>query len=281
MKNNGCVGCHQLGQLSTRTIPPALGTFASRRRRVEAPRAVGPVRAADARPAERPRRRCRSRNYGDWTDRIAKGELPHRQAAAAAGRRAQHRRHAARLDEREAVPARPDRERSPLPDRQRLRTALRIARVQLGHHPDPRSGEEHGHDVHGAGARSEHAAQPRARPRRGARRRCSRRPTGAASASGRRASTTTTRCSTATAGCGWPRRCAAPTTRRSARQGSDHPSAKAFPMERAVRHLAVLDPKTQEVHVRRHLLLARITRSSATTPTTRCGRAAAARWSAG
>src|SRR4030088_3760908 len=23
MKNNGCVGCHQLGQLSTRTIPPA------------------------------------------------------------------------------------------------------------------------------------------------------------------------------------------------------------------------------------------------------------------
>ena len=25
MKNNGCVGCHQLGQLSTRTIPPALG----------------------------------------------------------------------------------------------------------------------------------------------------------------------------------------------------------------------------------------------------------------
>ena len=29
MKNNGCVGCHQLGQLSTRTIPPAFGTFAT------------------------------------------------------------------------------------------------------------------------------------------------------------------------------------------------------------------------------------------------------------
>ena len=28
--------------------------------------------------------------------------------------------------------------------------------------------------------------------------------------------------------------------------GSDHPSAKAFPMERAVRHLAVLDPKTKK-----------------------------------
>ena len=29
MKNTGCVGCHQLGQQSTRTIPAALGTFAS------------------------------------------------------------------------------------------------------------------------------------------------------------------------------------------------------------------------------------------------------------
>lgn len=29
MKSNGCIGCHQLGQLSTRAIPPALGTFAS------------------------------------------------------------------------------------------------------------------------------------------------------------------------------------------------------------------------------------------------------------
>ena len=29
MKNNGCVGCHQLGQLSTRTIPAAFGEFKS------------------------------------------------------------------------------------------------------------------------------------------------------------------------------------------------------------------------------------------------------------
>ena len=28
--------------------------------------------------------------------------------------------------------------------------------------------------------------------------------------------------------------------------GSDHPSAKAFPMDRAVRHLAVFDPKTKK-----------------------------------
>ena len=29
MKNTGCIGCNQLGQASTRTIPPALGTFAN------------------------------------------------------------------------------------------------------------------------------------------------------------------------------------------------------------------------------------------------------------
>src|SRR3954468_9000215 len=29
MKNLGCVGCHQLGQLSTRTVPASLGTFPS------------------------------------------------------------------------------------------------------------------------------------------------------------------------------------------------------------------------------------------------------------
>ena len=27
MKNNGCVGCHQLGQLSTRTLPPAFASL--------------------------------------------------------------------------------------------------------------------------------------------------------------------------------------------------------------------------------------------------------------
>ena len=29
MKSNGCIGCHQLGQRSTRTIPEAFGDFAS------------------------------------------------------------------------------------------------------------------------------------------------------------------------------------------------------------------------------------------------------------
>ncbi len=75
MKNTGCIGCHQLGQESTRTIPAALGNFTSPadawRRRVQSGQAgqmmlgqltgLGDVSFA---------------SYGDWTDRIAKGELP-------------------------------------------------------------------------------------------------------------------------------------------------------------------------------------------------------------
>jgi len=75
MKNTGCVGCHQLGQQSTRTIPAALGTFASGadawRRRVQSGQSgqqmlgqltgLGDMSFA---------------NYGDWIDRVAKGELP-------------------------------------------------------------------------------------------------------------------------------------------------------------------------------------------------------------
>ena len=113
VKNLGCVGCHQLGQLSTRTIPASLGTFASGadawRRRVQSGQAgemmFGQLNGLG--PAS-------FKYYGDWTDRIAKGELPHTPPEPPAGRRAQHRRHAARLDEREAVPARSDLERSTL-----------------------------------------------------------------------------------------------------------------------------------------------------------------------
>ena len=75
VKNNGCVGCHQLGQLSTRTVPAALGTFASPveawRRRVQSGQAgqmmLGQLTGLGEVSFE---------NYGDWIDRIAKGELP-------------------------------------------------------------------------------------------------------------------------------------------------------------------------------------------------------------
>ena len=76
MKNQACVGCHQLGQLSTRTIPAALGEFKSGQeawmRRVQAgqasPLMVNPLAGKFA--------GVPFKYFGDWTDRIAKGELP-------------------------------------------------------------------------------------------------------------------------------------------------------------------------------------------------------------
>jgi hypothetical protein len=77
MKNNGCVGCHQLGQASTRTIEKSLGEFKSSEeawaRRVQSGQA-GPLMVniiagqLNSSPIK---------YFADWTDRIAKGELPH------------------------------------------------------------------------------------------------------------------------------------------------------------------------------------------------------------
>src|SRR5437764_249097 len=77
VKNRPCVGCHQLGQLSTRTIPAALGEFSSSEaawiRRVQsgqaAPFMLNPLTGTLG--------SAPFKYFGDWTDRIAKGELPH------------------------------------------------------------------------------------------------------------------------------------------------------------------------------------------------------------
>src|SRR2546425_1211027 len=77
VKNRSCVGCHQLGQLSTRTIPAALGQFESSDkawiRRVQsgqaAPLMLNPLTGVLG--------GAPFKYFGDWTDRIAKGELPH------------------------------------------------------------------------------------------------------------------------------------------------------------------------------------------------------------
>jgi hypothetical protein len=75
MKNTGCVGCHQLGQQSTRTIPASLGTFASGaeawRRRVQSGQSGQQMLGQLTGLGE-----TSFANYSDWTDRIAKGELP-------------------------------------------------------------------------------------------------------------------------------------------------------------------------------------------------------------
>jgi hypothetical protein len=77
MKNNGCVGCHQLGQLSTRTLPEGIGQHSSSVeawvRRVSSGQSgeqmvtllAGQLGGAPF------------KYFADWTDRVAKGELPH------------------------------------------------------------------------------------------------------------------------------------------------------------------------------------------------------------
>jgi hypothetical protein len=77
IKNVGCIGCHQLGQLSTRTIPKQLGEFSSSEeawtRRVSSGQSGETmVNQLAGRFSGVP-----FRYYADWTDRIAKGELPH------------------------------------------------------------------------------------------------------------------------------------------------------------------------------------------------------------
>src|SRR5690606_7328041 len=85
MKNLACVGCHQLGQLSTRTIPDALGEFDSSvdawTRRLQSGQAGGQmIRTAAGQLGGVP-----LRYLADWTDRVAAGELPHAQPERPSG----------------------------------------------------------------------------------------------------------------------------------------------------------------------------------------------------
>jgi hypothetical protein len=74
IKNRGCVGCHQLGMQATRTIPAAFANLDSEQawfRRIQSgqagPQMVQAVGAVGGVPLH---------YFADWTDRIAKGELP-------------------------------------------------------------------------------------------------------------------------------------------------------------------------------------------------------------
>ena len=63
------------------------------------------------------------------------------------------------------------------------------------------------------------------------------------------------------------------------KKGSDHPSAKVFPIDTNVRAAGGARSADDEVHLRRHLF--RIASPAVTTPRTGCGPAAPARWPAG
>jgi hypothetical protein len=75
MKNDGCVGCHQIGDLATRTIPEALGRYASSQaawlRRLQSGQAGADMMRIIGRLHGVP-----IKYLADWTDRIAAGALP-------------------------------------------------------------------------------------------------------------------------------------------------------------------------------------------------------------
>jgi len=79
VKTNGCYTCHQLGNKATRTIPKELGDFASSKeawaRRVVSGQAM--TQMANNLGRLDPKRATEL--FADWTDRIAAGELPHSQ----------------------------------------------------------------------------------------------------------------------------------------------------------------------------------------------------------
>ena len=76
IKNMGCVGCHQMGNEATRTIPPSLADVGNSEqawaRRISSGQAGGYM----ARLAVEGLQGVPIRYYADWTDRIAAGETP-------------------------------------------------------------------------------------------------------------------------------------------------------------------------------------------------------------
>ena len=76
IKNNGCIGCHQLGDIATRTLPATLGKFDSSEeawaRRLQSGQSGGQMVNLIAGQLNS----VPVKYFADWTDRIANGELP-------------------------------------------------------------------------------------------------------------------------------------------------------------------------------------------------------------
>ena len=75
LKNNSCLGCHQMGSKGTRELHPALGTFESTvkawEQRLKAGQAGGAMFGQVQQMGPRT-----MQMFADWTDRIAAGEVP-------------------------------------------------------------------------------------------------------------------------------------------------------------------------------------------------------------
>src|SRR6185503_14599643 len=76
INTDGCTTCHQLGNKATREIPASLGTFASPSAAWERRVQSGQAGAGMLGKFTQVGRERALAMYGDWTGRIAKGELP-------------------------------------------------------------------------------------------------------------------------------------------------------------------------------------------------------------
>src|SRR2546426_4198521 len=76
VKTNGCIGCHALGTAATRTVPAALGHFKSSEeawaRRITSGQAMMQMGNGLARPDTQ----RMLKQFADWTDRVAAGQVP-------------------------------------------------------------------------------------------------------------------------------------------------------------------------------------------------------------
>jgi hypothetical protein len=79
IKTNGCITCHQIGSLATRTIPKSLGHFDTGAdawdRRIESGQSSTGI-AGMTYEISNFDTQLAFKNFGDWTDSIATGAIP-------------------------------------------------------------------------------------------------------------------------------------------------------------------------------------------------------------
>lgn len=85
LKTDGCNSCHQLGDKSTRTLPASIGHFNTSAEAWERRLQSGQAGALMMQSIGELAPGLALANFGDWTDRIAKGELPFAKPARPAG----------------------------------------------------------------------------------------------------------------------------------------------------------------------------------------------------
>ena len=272
LKSGGCLACHQMGNKATREIPPALGQVRVLRRSMGAAHPVRPGGGGMSNSLNQLGRSARSRCSPTGPTASPPARCRHR-AAASAGHRAQRRHHAVGLGRPKGVSPRRGLDRPAQPTVNAngpLYGALELSADYLPvldpvRHTASRVPLTVRDPEHAADESSDAAAVA---------------VLGRRSRSGRARTTCTTRCSTSAAACGSPPPCVRRTTRRSARRAR---SIRRRSSSRS-RAPAVTSPCT----IRRRRSSRTSARASARTiscsprmRTTRCGRAAAARWSAG